>query len=282
MKTALACLALAVLALPAWARNENNQKPAYLALGDSLAFGYNPLIQPPDLSQYLGYPKMVDFIIGGSLINASCPGETSSTFVGTSTVFFPGFDCVAMRQQNQLFVPYNGAQNQLDYAVTFLAANPNTKLVTIDIGVNDLALLQVGCQTQFAGNPQAIVACEESGLPATLGTIGQNLTAVFSAIRSTGYKRAIVAVDAFAYNYTDPIETGALTLFNQLTSQVGSQFGVTVADVYPVFQIVDSGFGGSTCAAGLLLKFPDGTCDTHPNALGQALIAATVLQATRQ
>jgi lysophospholipase L1-like esterase len=271
-----------VLVLPAWARNENNQKPAYLALGDSLAFGYNPLIQPPNLSQYLGYPKMVDFIIGDTLTNASCPGETSSTFVGTSTVFFPGFDCVAMRQQNQLFVPYNGAQNQLDYAVAFLAANPNTKLVTIDIGVNDLALLEIGCQTQFAGNPQAIVACEESGLPATLTTIGQNLTAVFSAIRSTGYKRPIVAVDAFAYNYTDPIETGALTLFNQLTSQVGSQFGVTVADVYPVFQTADSGFGGSTCAAGLLLKYPDGTCDTHPNALGQALIAATVLQATQK
>ncbi len=279
MKTTLACLALALLALPVWARNDKNGSNQYRGLGDSLAFGYNPLIQPINLSQYLGYPKMTGVVVADTLANASCPGETSSTFVGTSTVFFPGFDCVAWRQQNELFVPYNGAQSQLDYATTFLKANPGTKLVTIDIGVNDIAILQINCQLQFSGNPQGVLGCEENGLPGVLATIGQNLGMIFSAIRGTGYQQPIVAVDAFAYHYTNPVETGALTAFNQLTSEVAGQFGVTVADVYPVFQQATSSFGGDTCAAGLLIRYANGACDTHPNTIGQALITATVLQA---
>ena len=85
-------------------------------------------------------------------------------------------------------------------------------------------------------------------------------------------------MDAFAFNYSDPVQVGALTAYNALVGLVGSQFGVEVADVYPVFERVAAKFGGDTCAAGLLVKLPDGTCDTHPNLAGQALIASTVLE----
>ena len=273
---AFACLALSVLVSPIWA--DKDSKPRYLALGDSLAFGYNPLVQPPNLSLYIGYPKMAAAVLDLGLANASCPGETTGTFIGASTVYYPGFDCLEMQEQNQLFVPYNGAHNQLDYALAFLQANPSTKLVTIDIGVNDIGILQYNCLTQYSGNPPDILKCEEDNLPATLATIGQNLTAIFSALRATGYKKTIVAVDAFAFNYSDPVQVGALGAYNVLVGQVASQFGVEVADVYPVFEHVAARFGGDTCAAGLLVKLPDGTCDTHPNLAGQALIASTVLQ----
>jgi lysophospholipase L1-like esterase len=274
-----ACLAISLLVGPIWAAGDHNNKSQYLALGDSLAFGFNPLVQPPNLSEYIGYPKIVGFFLDRALVNASCPGETSSTFIGTSTVFYPGFNCTQMVEQNQLFVNYDGAQNQLDYAVTFLTGNPNTKLVTIDIGVNDIGILQYNCTEQFSGNPQAITTCEENGLPATLSTIGQNLTTIFSALRGTGYQNPIVAVDSFAFDYSDPVQTGALTAFDTLTEQVGSQFGVTIADIYPVFEHVAARYGGDTCAAGLLIKLTSSTCDTHPNLIGQALISATVLLA---
>jgi lysophospholipase L1-like esterase len=270
------CLALSLLVSPIWA--DKDSKPRYLALGDSLAFGYNPLVQPPNLAWYIGYPKIVAAVLDLGLANASCPGETTGTFIGASTVYYPGFDCLEMQEQNQLFVPYNGSQNQLDYALAFLNADPSTKLVTIDIGMNDIGILQYNCLTQYSGNPQGILTCEETGLPATLAAIGQNLTAIFSALRATGYKKTIVAVDAFAFNYSDPVQVGALGAYNALVGQVGSQFGVEVADVYPVFEHVAARFGGDTCAAGLLVKLPDGTCDTHPNLAGQVLIASTVLQ----
>jgi len=270
------CLALSLLVSPIWA--DKDSKPRYLGLGDSLAFGYNPLVQPPNLALYIGYPKIVAAVLDLGLANASCPGETTSTFIGASTNYYPGFDCLEMQEKNQLFVPYNGAQNQLDYALAFLKADPSTKLVTIDIGVNDIGILQYDCLTQYSGNSNGILKCEESGLPGTLAAIGQNVTTIFSALRATGYKKTIVAVDAFAFNYSDLVETGALGAYNALIGKVASYFDVEIADVYPVFEHVAARFGGDTCAAGLLVKLPDGTCDTHPNLAGQALIASTVLQ----
>ena len=278
LQRAFVCLAISLLVGPIWADNDDSKKPRYLALGDSLAFGYNPQVQPPNLSLYIGYPKIVAAVADLGLANASCPGETTSTFIGISAVYFPGFNCVAMQEQNQLFVPYDGAESQLDYALAFLKANRSTKLVTVDIGVNDIGILQYDCTAQHLGHPQDILACEENGLLGTLATIAQNLTTIFSGLRAGGYKKTIVAVDAFAFNYRDPVEVGALGAFNALTAQVASQFGVEIADVYPVFERAATPFGGDTCAAGLLVKLPNGTCDTHPNLAGQALIASTVLQ----
>ena len=186
LKSSLVCFAISLLVGPVWSGSHDSTTTQYLALGDSLAFGYSPLVQPPDLNQYAGYARIIAGVAGLGLANASCPGETTSTFIGTSTDFYPGFNCVTMQQQNQLYVPYNGAPNQLAYAVQFLGANPNTKLVTIDIGVNDLGLLEINCSTEFAGNPTAITNCELSGLPGTLTTIGQNLATIFSGLRAAG------------------------------------------------------------------------------------------------
>lgn len=278
MKTLLVCVAVSLIAGPVRAADHNNPKTQYLALGDSLAFGFNPLIQPLNLSEFIGYPRIVSPLVNEGLANASCPGETTSTFIGASTVYFPGFDCVQWREQNMLYVPYNGAQNQLQYAVTFLQANPSTKLVTIDVGLNDLGLLQVNCQTQYAGNPLGILTCETLGLPVTLTTVGQNLGTILAALRATGYKQPIAVVDAFSFNYADLVETTAITGLNQAMQQAASQYGATLADIFPVFQRATAGYGGDPCAAGLLIKYPNGTCDTHPNVVGQALVAATVLE----
>lgn len=280
----LACLAISLFVAPLWAANDQSQ---YLALGDSLAFGFNPLIQPKT-GGYIGYPNIVAGVLGLSLSNASCPGETTTTFT-TNTIpplpptdFFPGFYCIP--SQDQVFVPFNssevqihfdvpydGAQNQLQYAVAFLKTNPSTKLVTINIGLNDIGLLQISCKGD--------IMCEQNGLPGTLQTIANNLGTIFASLRGTGYKGAVIVIDAFAFNYADPLQTEAISAFNTLTKEVASPFGVTVADIYPVFQYIAAPFGGNTCAAGVLVKFPNGTCDTHPNLIGQAIIAGTVLEA---
>ena len=53
-----------------------------------------------------------------------------------------------------LFINYSGAQ--MDYAVKYLKTNPNVDLVTINIGGNDLALVQMQFRT----------TCSYSKLPA--------------------------------------------------------------------------------------------------------------------
>ncbi len=262
----------------------NAQNPAnaakdtrYLALGDSLAFGLNPLIQPPDLSKYIGYPKIVSQVLHLKVANASCPGETSGTFTGASAVYLAGYDCAPLESDGGLFVPYNGAPNQLAYAVNYLEANPNPKLVTINIGVNDIGVLQAECTAKTPANLAAITLCEETGLPGVLAAFGQNLTTIFSQIRGVGYLGPIAALNAYAFNYTDSQQIEAFSALNQVISAVSAHFGVTVVDEYGAFELASAAFGEDPCKAGLLLKLPNGTCDTHPSLAGENLLAAEVL-----
>src|SRR6478752_7305485 len=53
----------------------------YLALGDSLPFGFSPLVSPKDASNFIGYPEKAAPRLKLALTNAACPGQTSSGFI---------------------------------------------------------------------------------------------------------------------------------------------------------------------------------------------------------
>src|SRR6202042_1519128 len=113
-------------------------------------FGYNPLIwMPPGpppppanlLGYYHGFPQYVSGSLNLALANASCPGETSRSFL----VGPPDNGCSEWRSglpllgEVPLFVTYTpSTETQKEYAVSFLAEHRNTKLVTITIGGDDL------------------------------------------------------------------------------------------------------------------------------------------------
>src|SRR6266436_5521346 len=82
---ALSCLICSAGLPSAVAQNPANsaQTTQYLALGDSLAFGFNPFVNPPDASKYVRYPEIVSIVLNLKVANASCPGETSGSFVNT-------------------------------------------------------------------------------------------------------------------------------------------------------------------------------------------------------
>lgn len=243
----------------------------YLALGDSIAFGFNPQVQPWNLNRYVGYPLLLSKALHLDLTNASCPGETSGTFAGTSPTYLPGFDCSVFSQNNQLFVSYKGG-SQLSYAIKYLQTHQKTALVTINIGGNDLGVLQDSC----AGDP----TCEIAGLPNTLAGVGQNLDLIFSDLRGTGYNGPIVALNYYAFNYSDPIQVGAFTALNNTIASAAAPYQVAVADAYGAFLIASADKLGDACAAGLLLQDPKtNTCGTHPSYAGQALLAATIFKA---
>src|SRR5258708_24063365 len=79
----LATLATALLAGPALrsALADSNRPQEYLALGDSVAFGFNPLVDPHNADNFIGYPTPVAAALKENLTNASCPGETSTHFI---------------------------------------------------------------------------------------------------------------------------------------------------------------------------------------------------------
>jgi len=238
----------------------------YLALGDSIAFGYTPLAQNPgDLSNYHGYPDFVSQGTDLKVANASCFGESTGHFLN---LVAPDTGCQAWRAALPLFAEYSGTQ--MDYAVDYLQGNKKVQLVTIDIGANDLGVLLAAC----GGNP----TCFGQGLPGALTAYGANLATIFGRIRfQAGYTGPIIAVTTYARNYADPTEVGPIAALNTVLATVAHTFGVQIADAFTAFGAASVSTGGSACAAGLLIRLPGGGCDIHPSAAGQALIAQTAL-----
>jgi len=245
---------------------------AYLALGDSVPFGYNPLLDPHTVSAFVGYPEAVAAALHLPLANASCPGEASGGFVSPTGV---DNSCRPYRRAYPLHVAYTAAQ--LDFAVAFLREHPHTQLVTISIGANDLFVLQKGCTAAHPGDMAAIGSCIATGLPATLDMLAANLSTIYGRLRGEGnYQGDLVAVTYYATDYRGTAVT-AITAADQVVSRVTGQYGGMVADGFGTFQRAATSFGGDTCAAGLLIRKADGTCDIHPSVAGRDLLAATVL-----
>ena len=237
----------------------------YLALGDSIAFGYNPLVIPVNLDDYVGYPEIVSDAIHRKVANASCFGESSGSFLVSGA---PDAGCAQWRAALPLKVFYSGTQ--MRYALDYLEVNlKKTDLITIDIGVNDLGVLLASCNFDLT--------CASAALPGTLAAYAQNLGIIFGGIRAAGYTGPIVAVTPYAANYNDPVEVTGLIALDGVLTQMASAFDVQVADTFSAFFAADVPVGGDSCAAGLLIKLPNGTCDIHPSLAGQTLIAQTVV-----
>src|SRR4051794_30666966 len=75
----------------------------YLALGDSVAFGFNPLVVPVNLDSYVGYPDLVSNALHLKVANASCFGEASGSFLSLAV---PDTGCKAWRTTYPLFISY--------------------------------------------------------------------------------------------------------------------------------------------------------------------------------
>ena len=250
----VATLATALLAGPALRSTlaASNPPPPYLALGDSVAFGYSPLVDPSDSHNFSGYPTPAARALNESLTNAACPGETSSHFIDLT-----GSDhgCGAFRANYPLHVAYSGSQ--LAFADSFLTSHPTTQLVSINIGSNDLFVLVDSC----GGSTN--LGCIEAGLPAMLHTLALNLDTIYSHIRiQDGYQNKLVALTYYSLNYSDPVGTGVISQVNNVIIQATQAAGGKVADGFGAFQAV-----GDTCAAGLRIVTSNSplACDIHPS-----------------
>lgn len=268
-KLAVLVSALALLivsAVPAAATSEGH---GYLALGDSVAFGTNPLLDAHQASNFIGYPEAVAQTLNIEDVNAGCPGEATGGFISPT-----GLDnvCRPYRAAFPLHVAYSGTQ--LAFAVNFLKDNPRTRLVTIDLDANDAFRLQSGPgpdvwppSTCFTPNIQLYFAT----------CAVQNLEAIFGALRATGYTGLIVALTYYAINYSDPAGVAGATLLNSAMITAAGRHGVLVASGFDAWKATATAAGGSSCAAGLLIPLPGGGCDIHPTPKGRALLAQAIV-----
>jgi lysophospholipase L1-like esterase len=242
---------------------------AYLALGDSVPFGFRAgaVSEYGDASNFVGYPELVGEELGLDVVNATCPGETTASFLDVTaqsngcentTTSTSGY-----RTNFPLHVPYDSTdQSQLDFAVQTLKRTDDVKLVTVQIGANDAFVCQAttpgGCQ-----NP-----AEYSALGQTIQT---NLGQILSTLRGeAGYDGQIVVVSYYALDYNSSA-AAASTLLNGAMASVAAANGATVADGFTAFQAAATEAGGNAVTAGLVL--PN---DVHPSEQGQRLLADAV------
>ncbi len=267
-KRLLVLIVLAVLVLagvPAAAKSD----PRYLALGDSVAFGFDPLIfDRSDPDNFVGYPEAVADLLDVNVANASCPGEASAGFISLS-----GDDngCRAYRAAFPLHVSYT--QSQLDFAIAFLQdpRHRHTRLVTLNIGANDLFLLQKRCRGD--------TICFTNGFPRLLAALGRNLTIIYGRIRNdAGYHGRLVALTYYALDYNDVVGVQIVQAINQVIAGATRAAAGEIADGFEAFRKASATTGGDPCRAGLLIRFSTIPlrCDVHPSPVGRNVLADAI------
>jgi lysophospholipase L1-like esterase len=249
----------------------------YLALGDSVAFGYVPgnAVPPPnynDPGSFIGYPEDLGRALGMHVVNASCPGETTGSMIAIGA---QSNGCensvgssVGYRTFFKLHVNYSGTQ--LAYAVNFLTRH-STQLVTIDIGANDAFVCE---ETTTDG------CLSGAEIKALLFQIRQNLETIYLEIRDVAhYTGPIVALTYYSLDYANGLANAESKLINSAVIAATKKFGGIIANGYQAFKVASAKFGGNPCTAGLLVPLPGGTCNIHPSPEGHLVLAAAIAHA---
>ena len=254
MRRFLACLPL-VAGCATGVGSATEQAPTYLALGDSVAFGYSPLT---DHSTDSGYAELVAANQQLALSNAACPGEESGGFMAPD-----GEDrgCRENRAKYALHVQYTGTQ--LAYAIDFLKEHPTTELVTIDLGGNDVGKLNDTCM--------GATGCILSGVVGTLTAYDKNMHYILGELRKV-YDGPLVTLGIYNPYPGDSTAEWGIGKLNSVLAAQAQAHGALFVDGAAAFTAVSK----DPCADGLLINMGDGHCDIHPTPKGHEILAGAV------
>jgi hypothetical protein len=264
----------------------------YLALGDSLPFGMNITLFPPysptvpTPADFIGFPEVAAAAMHVSVLNASCPGETSGSFLDVTALdngcngphlVPPPVVNFSFKSSIGLHAAYSGSQ--MDFAVSELKANKSINLVTLTIGADD-GLLVLPQLLQCNGDS----TCANKVLSPVLQAYATNLAKILTGIRAQ-YQGTLMLM---TYYSPDPSLDGFAVALNGTMTQVAAQLSatpgfapITIADGFAAFQIVSASANHNACQAGLLIPLPPSPlnllpCDIHPSPRGRDLLATLV------
>jgi lysophospholipase L1-like esterase len=269
--------AAVVLALPASAATARVARPVYqspqsyyLALGDSIAYGYQPTKKPglPASAFDTGYvdvfaARLRKLAPGIRVVNYGCPGESTATFTRGG--------CPASADGFKLHDPFRGSQ--LDAARSFLRAHAGrVSPITLTLWGNDwLPLLLDKCK----GN----VACVRKRGPATIASIGSRLTSILHRLRAAAPTAEIIVTGAWN---VDPNEVGQLQpIYRSLDAAIAraaSASRARVAKTLPAFN--PAGNLRARKARLCALTFICSRGDPHPTNAGYHALADAFMTAS--
>ena len=246
---------------------------SYLALGDSLAFGYsqakfNSLYPNENPAAYdTGYVDDFARVLRLfnprlQVINDGCPGETTESFIDGPCQYQLEFP---------LHHPYVGGptSSQLSDALAYLSAHPGqVSPITLDIGANDaLGVIKEKCNLE--------PACIAAAAPALFAHIDGNLGAILAQLRAKAPSAQIIVLGL--YNPFGSTIAGADQLtaaLNESEQKVAAGFGARFADPLPLFNPPEPLEKPTIC---LLTNMCTPLVDIHPTDLGYAVLAGTIL-----
>jgi lysophospholipase L1-like esterase len=258
---------------PAWQPGPTPQA-TYLALGDSLAFGYseakfNSLYPNENPAAFdTGYVDDFGRILrlfehNLQIVNDGCPGETTESFIKGPCAYQLEFP---------LHHAYSGgpSSSQLSDALAYLEAHPGTvNPITIDIGANDaLGLIEGTCKLE--------AACIQAGAPVLFAHIAGNLALILGDLRAAAPHAQIIVLGL--YNPFGSTIAGADQLtaaLNETLASVAGAVGARFADPLPIFNPGGALEAPTIC---LLTNMCTPLVDIHPTELGYAVLAGTILR----
>jgi lysophospholipase L1-like esterase len=241
----------------------------YLALGDSLAFGFEQAKFTAELPNVTaasfdtGYVDDFAATIHSArpdvgVVNYGCPGETTSSyFAGCAWHAVFGLP---------LHDSYTSSQEAA--ALAFLRAHPGqVSPITIDLGGNDALGLVSQCHV--------IPSCIAQGLPGVLQAVATNLSRTLADLRAAAPRSEIIVMQYYNPLYVVAPDTDVLVgQLNGVIAAASAPYGVRLADAFPVIN-QNPAFpteGASVCGlTGMCFPPPGG--DIHANDAGYALIA---------
>lgn len=240
----------------------NPPQKTYLALGDSLAFGFQfhifnqhfPAVPPTlfehgyvdDFRQML-HPIRPDI----ETINYGCPGETTDSFIRGG--------CLYTLQGFPLHDSYSGSQ--LDAAITFLRAHHGqVSPITFNLGTNDLNVLSDRCGDD--------VSCYKREGPIVIDQIAEHLDEILGALRAVAPTSEILT---FTNYNVDPNFLKLIVAFNAVVEKTAAAHHVRVANVFAAFR------PKSICDLTLVCT---PIKDSHPSDAGYQAIAEQLWQAS--
>ena len=254
-------------AYPAASQVVHGPKQYYLALGDSITYGYQAYKQaaglPPSaydtgyVDVFAEHLREIRPVI--TVVNYGCPGESTRSFLKGP--------CLWTEFGEQLHDSFTG--RQLDAALSFLRAHPGeVSPITVTLWGNNVR--------EFSAECQGDATCIESGAFKFIDDLSKDLAKILRALRKEAPDADIIVTgtwDPFidALDFADPL----FQLMNASMAATSAAERVRFADPFPLFNPQgDVQHEVQNLCSLLLLCAPPP--DSHPSDVGYRVLGDLV------